>query len=470
MACIHKNQILTRSFFSLLILCNTSFAASPVIKITPYLLETGQRILHSCQMTYYSWSLKQKIWKDILDNCNNASKIKVIKSFRNITSNNISYNIGFIPQKRNHINQNGIYGDFQSVSLNFNKEVNSWSSISLQTQLASTEHDPERKNETLYFNNQNVFFSFGKSFFEVDIGYREHWFGTSPLSNFIFTNNSQSMPSITFSNSKPIPFFGKLYYETFVAKQNYNTLIRSDNVQSTGRPLLIGTMMAIKPSQNFTLSAYRLLQFGGGHREVDTSLILEAFINPRVGDNLGFGEAELGNQTAAISSSFQFNIDNNSFQLYTSFAGEDTEGGIGYRLGNNAFTAGLSIFIPEQNQLLITADYSLWQLGWYTHHIYTEGLIFNKFSVGHWYSNYLSPGKEGYAFDMKASIQSQKTIWGLSLKLLGNATPPEYSLIQPGFYSIYQDKHFFLQTRFQIYQANLEQYSSANVSAGWKWQ
>ncbi len=90
---------------------------------------------------------------------------------------------------------------------------------------------------------------------------------------------------MTLSNYAPITGLG-LYYEVFLAEMRLLDRIRFEDGFTSGNPRLAGLRFAIEPAPGWSLSANRLMQYGGGERGGDSfSDFLDALFKPHQNDN-----------------------------------------------------------------------------------------------------------------------------------------------------------------------------------------
>lgn len=226
--------------------------------------------------------------------------------------------------------------------------------------------------------------SLGTQYAQLDIGYRDHWWSPMSDSSMLIGTQARTMPGITLSNYTPMTKFG-LRYEAFLAQMSRLDDIAFQGRTTSGRPRLAGLQVEMSPVRGWSLSASRLLQYGGGERDDSWSGLFHAFFQPGRYDNVSDDltrDAEFGNQTAALSSSFVFPAAN-PFSVYFQYAGEDGSRREGWRLGNVSLSAGIDL--PRLwDRFDLTYEISDWQNGWYVHHIYREGQSNDGHVIGHW--------------------------------------------------------------------------------------
>ena len=223
--------------------------------------------------------------------------------------------------------------------------------------------------------------SLGFEYAQLDIGYRDHWFSPFTDSAMIISAQAQTLPSITLSNYKPFTRFG-LQYEVFLAEMEHSDRIVFEDGFTSGNPRLAGLRLSLSPASGWSLSANRMLQYGGGARGGDSfSDFLDALFRPHENDNSSDDE-EFGNQVAAWTSRFIF-PGRTPFAVYLEYAGEDTSHSGNFRLGNAALSMGIN-FPRLWRGVDLTYEASEWQNGWYVHGIYLDGLTQDGDVLGHW--------------------------------------------------------------------------------------
>jgi hypothetical protein len=228
------------------------------------------------------------------------------------------------------------------------------------------------------------------------VGYRPRWYSPFTDSAMLITTEAQTLPSITLSNYKPMGGWG-FTYEIFLSEMEYSDRIHfGDNCNpkqppqpgetcTAGKPRLGGMRVGIAPVPGWSLSANRLLQFGGGDRDSSFSDFVRALWRPRQYDNIGSGvtqQTQFGNQLASFTSRFIF-PSATPFSAYLEYAGEDTSYEGNYRLGNSALSIGLH-FPRLWNHFDLTVEASEWQNAWYVNNVYGDGLTENGRVLGHW--------------------------------------------------------------------------------------
>jgi hypothetical protein len=232
----------------------------------------------------------------------------------------------------------------------------------------------------------NTFVGFSKGNLQLDLGYREHWYSPFSFSSQLISNNAEMGPSITLSTVSPIERFWQANFELFYTRlDKVNSGIRYLDQWYDGSPHLIGTHLSLSPTESWTLGFNRMLQFGGGPREVSASDIINAFFDPAANDNSYSAEeraTEFGDQMASVTSSYRLHL-GMPIEIYAELAGEDTQGGSNLSLGNQA--TNLGIFMPHINpKVALRYEHSRYKTGWYTHHLYKFGNTNNGFVYGNY--------------------------------------------------------------------------------------
>jgi hypothetical protein len=222
------------------------------------------------------------------------------------------------------------------------------------------------------------YLSLGWQYAQLDVGFRDHWWSPLTDSSMLISTQTRTMPGITLSNYTPISKLG-FQYEVFMAKMSHLDDIPFEGGTTSGNPRLFGVQIGIQPVRGWSLSASRLLQYGGGARDDSLSGLFHAFFNPVRYDN---SDEEFGNQTAALTSQFVFPAAH-PFAVYLQYAGEDGSRSEGWRLGNVSLSAGINV--PRLwNRFDLNYEVSDWQNGWYVHQIYANGQSNDGHVIGHW--------------------------------------------------------------------------------------
>ena len=211
---------------------------------------------------------------------------------------------------------------------------------------------------------------------QVDFGYRDHWFSPMTDSSQLIGTEAPTMPSITVSNWRPLTRFG-FQYEVFLAKMSHTNNLYFNGVRGSGNPRVFGAQLSIEPFPGWSLGVSRLLQYGGGDGLPGSAhTLLRNFFKPS-------GQAQLeGNQQASYISRFIF-PGRMPFTVYAQYAGENTQNGGSYLLGEAALSAGLDF--PRVGRYFdLTYEVSEWQDTWYTHFVFLDGMTNDGLVLGNW--------------------------------------------------------------------------------------
>ena len=218
--------------------------------------------------------------------------------------------------------------------------------------------------------------SFGTHWAQLDVGYRDHWWSPMTDSSTLISTEAPTMPSVTLSNYEPLTRLG-FQYEFFLAKMSSSNAIAYDGQVARGNPHLFGAEFSIEPFSGWSIGVNRLLQYGGGAGLPDSaSFLLRDFFKP------GGQSQDQGNQQASYVSRFIF-PSKVPFAVYFQYAGENTEDGGSYLLGNSALSAGIDF--PKIGRYFdMTYEISEWQNTWYTHFIFLDGMTNYGLVDGNW--------------------------------------------------------------------------------------
>jgi len=173
------------------------------------------------------------------------------------------------------------------------------------------------------YTRTNTFISVGIDYFQVDLGYREHW--VSPFQEGAVLLSTQAKPplSITISNPKLITDYN-IKYEMSIALLDEQDDIQFDRNEPpvSGEPALLMMHLSAQPFDWWTIGFNRTLMFGGDEK-VTPKDIWNAIIDPVNSDNCG-GDGtslqdcseEFGNQQASITNRFDLNWLDMPFSFY----------------------------------------------------------------------------------------------------------------------------------------------------------
>ena len=255
---------------------------------------------------------------------------------------------------------------------------------------------------------EGSFISIGWDYFQTDIGFRPHWWGPFQESDMLLSTGASSIPSITFSNVKPLPFFN-MSYEIFIGEMSESDeiLSRDRSQRLSGNPLLFGTHISFNPVPGMAIGFNRILQFGGADRSKSPSDLFDAYFDVAASDNLGLDGNDFGNQASSITARYTFSGDF-PLSIYMQYAGEDSSLPSDFHLGNSALLFGLHA--PKLTSFLdLTLETGEWQNSWYANSNYGDGLTNYQSVIGHWGGNYSSTER-----DFGASAHTAKLIWDIN--------------------------------------------------------
>ncbi|MFC3031445.1 capsule assembly Wzi family protein [Pseudoalteromonas fenneropenaei] len=232
----------------------------------------------------------------------------------------------------------------------------------------------------------NTFVAYSLGNVQVDLGYKEHWL--SPFKHFaqVYSNNAEPSPSVSLGLVSPLHNWWNLDIELFYSELDHveDGFYHQGQVVS-GTPQLAGTRLHFEPVEGWTIGFNRIMQFGGGPRDVSVKDVFKAFFDPAGQDNRdlsgGTFDSELGDQWATITSHHQFTEWFNG-EIYFEYGGEDTKDHKNYQFGNLAINAG--VYLPTlTDKSSLRYEYSNMHSRWYTNELYFKnGNTIDGFVVG----------------------------------------------------------------------------------------
>jgi hypothetical protein len=209
--------------------------------------------------------------------------------------------------------------------------------------------------------------SLGFDFAQLDLGWRDHWWSPMTDSSVLLSTEAPTMPSITLSNYRPLTRLG-LHYEILAARMSKSDKIELANTGipgtgplqlTTGYPKVAGLHLGFEPVAGWSISANRILVFGGGAAGGQSiGNVLQAFFNPSKAQSSGFGT---------------------------------TDAGRNYLLGKPVWSVGLHV--PRLGPFDVTFENSYWAPTWYVHSNsnvqtgYGDGITNDGDSFGHWFGD-----------------------------------------------------------------------------------
>jgi desulfoferrodoxin (superoxide reductase-like protein) len=218
----------------------------------------------------------------------------------------------------------------------------------------------------------NTFYALGGDTFQLNLGYKEHWF--SPFKSFaqVYSNNAKPLPSASLGLIAPLKNWWNFDFELFYAEGEHveNAILYQGTLHS-GKPKLAGTHFSIEPLDGWKLGLNRMMQFGGGPRKVAIKDVFKAYLDPAGNDNngvTGTRDTELGDQWVTFTSTLRSNIVM-PIEWYFEYGGEDTKGHKNYQFGNTA--ANFGVYLPQlTKESTLRYEYSNMHSLWYVNEIY----------------------------------------------------------------------------------------------------
>lgn len=270
--------------------------------------------------------------------------------------------------------------------------------------------------------------SIGNEHFQVDVGYRDHWYSPMTDSAMLIGTQAETMPSVTVSNYTPLSRLN-FRYEIFLAEMSESDDIAVEGGTTSGSPRLAGMHLSIEPFPGWSFAVNRIIQFGGGERGGDSfNDFFNALFDPNEFDNTGT-PGDFGNQAASFTAQW-LSAGALPYAVYFEYAGEDTSRRNNTKLGNVGVSAGLRLPRIGPN-LDLTFEIGERQNGWYVHHIYGDGLVHEGGVIGHWGADWRVPRDPVGARSAMARIgweASGGALYEATLRTLENEsyTAPEY--------------------------------------------
>jgi len=320
----------------------------------------------------------------------------------------------------------------------------------------------------------NTFVAYSVGNIQLDLGYREHWYSPFKHSAQLISTNAQLGPSISLSTILPIENWWNISLDLFYTR--LDKVEKGIAYQSTwhdGRPHLLGTHLSIEPLDGWKLGFNRLLQFGGGPREVSVGDIINAFFDPASNDN-SYSQDEMdrefGDQLASVTTSYSFDTEL-PIEVYAEIAGEDTQGGSNLSFGNQATNAG--IFLPQlYGNFALRYEYNRWKTSWYTNHNYAYGNTNNGRVFGHYAGDQRTFGHGVPAEVHRATVdyyESLSASWSASVATVNNSDKAQYDKayeFQLENRRVWQGKHVDSKLTFgkSVFS---EKYGQLSVTVSW---
>lgn len=291
------------------------------------------------------------------------------------------------------------------------------------------------KDGSAKITTNNSFISFGFDKFQVDAGYRDHFYGPFRNGGMQISTNASNSPSITLSNPKPFSF-ADINYEVFFTKLKTVDGIYYDGSSYSGSPRLLGMHFDFHPVNSLEVSFDRTFQFGGGPRSSSASDVWQAFVDPVSKDNTNSNcgiDCETGNQQASVNIKYNGNLLDKDISVYGIYGGEDTNGE-NYSLGNNAQGFGVYVpFVSKDTSFRYEAlDIST---AWYKHHLYANGYSNGGNVIGNWFGDISDQDIRRYLQYIELNNKYNNINFSTKFKYIVAAS--EYKHIEPNaFYGL----------------------------------
>ena len=274
--------------------------------------------------------------------------------------------------------------------------------------------------------NYNSFISFAGDDLQLNIGYKEHWFSPFKQSAQIISTNARTSPSISLGMVAPAHNWWNFDFELYYSElEHVEKGILYQVKLHDGTPKLAGTHISIEPVDGWKIGLNRMMQFGGGPREVNAGDVFKAFFDPAGQDNsklAGGPDNELGDQFASVTSVINFNWGMPA-ELYFEYGGEDTKEHKNYELGNIVYNLGL--FLPiVTDDLAVRYEYTSMHSLWYKNYIYPKvGNTREGFVIGHYAADQrnFNDGVPSDIHSLEVSYaQSSASFWRTKFTLIDN--------------------------------------------------
>ncbi|HQL49159.1 MAG TPA: capsule assembly Wzi family protein, partial [Holophaga sp.] len=111
---------------------------------------------------------------------------------------------------------------------------------------------------------------------QVDVGYRDRWISPMQDSAMVLSTQAEPPLSVGVSSPMPLPQFWNLHYEVFLSRLGPLQRVQEAGEVHWGRPYLLGTHLSLEPVRGWTVSATRMVQFGGDGQRVTPGRLWQA--------------------------------------------------------------------------------------------------------------------------------------------------------------------------------------------------
>lgn len=323
---------------------------------------------------------------------------------------------------------------FQTSRARYEKENNYYFKTSNTLNNFSYQFQVKKFNDEVVFDESYIAFLI-KDNIVLKIGKESKWWSPSNETSLIISNSSRPMPGITLANYKHISsnlplikYLGKIDYEVFI-----NKLERKRHIPNA---ILFGNKLSFRPHQRLNISLFRVAQFGGKGRSINSSMLKNMLLGKdTINSNLDF-EDQPGNQIAGIDFNLIFSKNMNG-RFYGQLLGEDGLDPIiddrwigaifpskrfylfgferGYKRNGSNFSINLEHINTDSGFKNIT----------YNHNLYKSGYRYKGFPIGanidaDSHSSIFSISKYNASYFLKLKYRkfnlnqnnSETTIWG----------------------------------------------------------
>ncbi|MFY8274374.1 capsule assembly Wzi family protein [Pseudoalteromonas sp. SSDWG2] len=271
----------------------------------------------------------------------------------------------------------------------------------------------------------NTFVAIAGEDLQLNLGYKEHWFSPFKTAGQMVSTNAKTSPSISLGMVAPAHNWWNFDFELYYLElESVKEGILYQGQWYDGSPRVAGTHISFEPLEGWKVGLNRIMQFGGGPREVGFSDVVDAFFDPAGSDN-SYSEqerdTELGDQLASVTSSFYFDWGMPT-ELYFEYGGEDTQGGTNTSLGNQVTSFG--VYLPElTSSISARYEYNKWKTAWYTNSLYRFGNTNDGFVFGHYAADRRVFG-DGVPAQVHALVvdyqQDMDSLWQVKLTMQDN--------------------------------------------------
>ncbi|WP_240701841.1 capsule assembly Wzi family protein [Pseudoalteromonas rubra] len=274
----------------------------------------------------------------------------------------------------------------------------------------------------------NTFYALGGENLQLTLGYKEHWFSPFKHGAMVYSNNAKPPLSASLGLNLPLDNWWNFDFELFYSELEHveKGIVYQEKLHD-GTPKLAGTYISFEPLDNWKIGINRMMQFGGGPREVDFEDVVKAYFDPAGNDNRGVTgsmDNELGDQWATITSTFTTRW-LTPVQWYLEYGGEDTKNHKNYQFGNTV--AGFGVFLPSLTpDITLRYEYTNIHSLWYVNEIYEKaGNTIDGFVVGHAAANQRTFGDAAPSDVQTLEVsyrENMDSLWRVKVSVIDNAS------------------------------------------------